>query len=353
MKILLYGETHIIGSGAFFYAKAIKKLGHELFVYDDYNHLLKYKNNILFKIFRRLNKGDILSLDQKKHFFELLKVVKVNRPDIVIILKGLFLSNSNIVRLKKYSKFLVVVNHDDYFSFNRNNYSLRQLEALPVYDFIFVTRVVNINEVKRYNKNVDLLLFSYDSDIHSKHELSFEEIAKYKTDILFVGTFEKNRSELLEKLVKDSNFNLSIYGEQWHKLSKNSILRNYIKSYSGIWMIDMAKAIQVSTITLGFLRKENRDEYTQRTFEIPACGGLFLGEETDFQKSILTENEEAFYFDINNIDDLKNKINFILNNPIISQSVRINGHKKVVSGNFTYECRIRQIVDTYTKFISS
>ena len=227
------------------------------------------------------------------------------------------------------------------------------LEALPAYDFVFVTRLVNINEVKRYNRNVDLLLFSYDSEIHTKHELNSEEIAKYKTDILFIGTFEKNRAKLLENLVKDSKFTLSIYGEQWEKLSKNSILRKYIKSYKGIWMTEMAKAIQVSTITLGFLRKENRDEYTQRTFEIPACGGLLLGEETDFQKSILSENEEAFYFDINNIDDLKNKINFILNNPIISQSVRKNGHKKVVSGNFTYECRIRQIVDTYSKYISS
>jgi spore maturation protein CgeB len=92
----------------------------------------------------------------------------------------------------------------------------------------------------------------------------------------------------------------------------------------------------------------NASSSTQRTFEIPACGGLLLGEKTDFQKSILSENKEAFYFDINNIDDLKNKINFILNNPTISQAVRINGYKKIFQGNFTYECRIRQILDTCT-----
>jgi spore maturation protein CgeB len=352
MKILLYGESHIIGSGAYFYAKAIEKSGYELLRYDDHTCLYKYKNNFFYKAIRKLNKRLVLSYDQKKHFSDFFTFASLHKPDIIIILKGLFLNNENIKHLKRVSKFVIVINHDDYFSLNNNNFNSIQLDALSAYDHVFVTRLVNLDEIKRYNKNVDLLLFSYDSDVHTIHKLESNDFEKYMTDVLFIGTYEKSRAKYLENLISNTNFTLSIYGQQWQKLDKNSILRKCIKSYNGIWMEEMAKAIQVASITLGFLRKENRDEYTQRTFEIPACGGLLLGENTNFQKSILIENTEAFYFDINISNDLEHKINFILNNPEIARNVRIAGNSKIKKGEYNYTDKIKQIIDIYTKRIT-
>lgn len=350
MRIILYGEAQIEGTGAWCYAKNIRQLGHELFLYKNDEGLEMYDHSLFWKIIRRLNGRAIISRHHKKHFDGLLKLAEENKPDIIIILKGIHIGRDDVMALKNHALFVVNINHDDFFSHNKNNRSKRQFESIPAYDYIFTTREVNVGELMPYNKHTEFFMFAYDPDIHFKQSLTAEEQIKYAADVLFVGTYERPRAVMLEHLMENSDFNLAIYGNDWHKLNKKSPLHKYVRSYTGIWMKEMAKAITAAKITLGFLRKENRDEYTQRTFEVPVSGGLFLAERSGFHKTVFEEDKEAVFFDADNLQELKEKIEFLLINKSVADNIREAGHAKVINGKFSYQDRINQLLARYNEY---
>lgn len=350
MRVLLYGETQSKGTGAWCYAQTIRQLGHELLEYSNTMALDPYDHSLAWKAIRKLNQRQVIGFHQRRHAAGLLKLAEEKQPDMVIILKGLHLGKKDIKKLREFSPFVVNVNHDDFFSFNPNNRSRRQFEALPEYDYLFTTRGVNVPELKKYNPRSELFMFAWFPDIHHIPELTGEEEQRFESDVLFIGTYEKARAAMLEKLMKGSTFKLAIYGNDWHHLDRKSFLHQYIKSYRGIWMQDMAKAIRCARITLGFLRKENRDEYTQRSFEIPACGGLLLAERSDFHRQLFRENREAVFFDADNTDELRQKINYLLSHPTEAGKIRMAGHQKIITGNFSYADRIAQLESRFNAF---
>ncbi len=350
VKIILYGEGHIEGTGAWCYAQAIKEMGHEVLLFRDDYKLEQYANSFFWKIIRRLNGRQVLKQHRNAHNKALLDTAAHHNPDIIIILKGLHIGKEDIKKLKRYSPFVVNINHDDFFSLNKNNRSKVQFNAIPVYDYIFTTRQVNVPEVKKYNNRVELFMFSYYPLIHQQFRLSKAASEKYACDVLFIGTYEKHRAALLEKLMTNFNVALAIYGKGWDKLNAVSVLKKYVKSTQGLWMQEMSKAIQAAKITLGFLRKENRDEYTQRSFEIPVSGGVLLAERSNFHQKLFEEGKEAIFFNPADDTELRNKIIWLLENDAEREKIREAGHKKISEGKFTYNDRINQLVERYHEY---
>jgi len=113
---------------------------------------------------------------------------------------------------------------------------------------------------------------------------------------------------------------------------------------------DLCRAIGSAKIALGFLRKENRDEYTQRTFEIPACGGLLLAERTEEHSRLLEEGVEAEFFDINKHDELCQKVSSLLNDPARREEIRRRGTQAIVRGQHTYVDRLHRLFQVYELF---
>src|SRR5262249_28507308 len=147
------------------------------------------------------------------------------------------------------------------------------------YDFVFTTREINVHEVRPLNHKVEFFPFAYFPRIHRPVQIEPSEREHWSNDVVFVGTWEADRCELLEALVRAVPGRYAIWGSQWEKVQRNSPLASLIRRKE-IVMDDMAKAIGGSKISLGFLRKESRDDFTQRTFEIPACNGVLLAERT-------------------------------------------------------------------------
>ena len=240
------------------------------------------------------------------------------------------------------------VNHDDFFSRNKNNVSRFQFEAISLFDRVFVTRRVNIMEIFPFNPNVEFFPFSYDPEIHKRYELTDDDISKYECDVLFIGTYESSRARLLNELVsKNRNVNVIIYGEGWERLDASSKLRSSVRGKKGLWMEEMGKAIQCARITVGFLRKENRDEYTQRSFEVPACFGFLLAENSDFHKELFVENLEAVFFDPFDYKSFEEKIHKYLSDETLRMNIRKSGYEKIRDLKFTYIDRINQILESY------
>ena len=350
MKILLYGENSTEASGAWCYAASIKELEHDFYSYSNDTFLTQYNTSIVWKIIRRLNNRLILEMHRKKHLQGLIQKAVLNKPDIIIILKGLLLGPEDIRLLKEHSRFVVLINHDDFFSKSINSISKLQFNSVPEYDFVFVTKEINIDEISKFNKKVEFFPFAYYPAIHKKHYITTEEEKKFNTDILFIGTYEKERVELMEYLVKHTKYKLTMYGGNWNLLPASSVLQQCNIHHREIIMDEMAKAIQCAKVTLGFLRKSNRDTYTQRTFEIPACGGVLLAERTAFHQQLYVEGIEAEFFDVSQPEELVEKIDRLINNTEYRESIREKGNQKVSVSGFTYKNRIKQITNKSIKF---
>lgn len=346
MRVLIYGECADYGSGAWCYLQTLEQMGIKADWFHPYEGVTQYLRSFFWKGIRKLNVREILKAHLTKHNQLLLQKAKVFEPDIIIILKGLFVEANTIEELKSRGSWVVNINHDDFFSLNPNNRSKVQKQAIPTYDYLFTTREVNVGELFPYNKNVSFFPFAYFPDIHKVIELGEDERNIWRSDVLFIGTWERERARLLEQIVQLFPADYAIYGSQWNNVASDSPLKSYIKNKE-LRGDQMAHAIRYSSMSLGFLRKENRDEYTQRSFEIPACGGLLLAERTLSHQKLYKENEEAVFFDAGNASELCQRIQWLLEDSKTRESIRLAGCARLQAGNHTYKDRINYLIEVY------
>ena len=346
IKVVIYGEANSYGTGAWCYREAFLGQGFEVLVYDSATGLDSYLTKFWWRIHRRLG-GVIPDWIRRAHVLPFLKLCKESVPNVVMVLKGLYLDERDIARIKATGAWVINVNHDDFFSKNRNNWSVIQRSALPVYNYIFTTREVNVDEVLPFNANVEFFPFAYNPSIH--HICCPEAELGAEVDVLFIGTHEESRAVLMEKLVESLPITLEIYGGGWERLRLNSSLKARVKG-AGLWGEDMARAIGAAKVSLGFLRKENRDEYTQRSFEIPVCGGLFLAERTAAHQRFFIEGVEADFFNADSADELIAKVKALLGDKARRESMRVAGRAAVMRQKHTYEDRIRRLMELYKQW---
>ena len=349
MRILLYGECDQYGSGAWCYYDTLKDMGHEVDYYTQFEHLQFYSTNLLYRVIRKVKGGMVLESHRKKHVRGLERKVNDFKPDILIVLKGLLLDKQLIRTFRKAGTWTTLINHDDFFSKFRTNRSKIQWQAVPEYNYVFCTKEVNVKEVKPFNGNVEMFLFAYNPKIHfPPGDLNEKEEKDWTSDVVFVGNSYPERIKQLEYLVQTigSAINLKIYGPNWNKLKRRSSLSPYIQE-KYLLPAEMRKAIFCAKISLGFLCKENRDDYTQRTFEVPACKGVLLAERTERHLTFYQEGKEAEFFDANNYTELTDKVKLLLMNDDHLAGIRNNGFNKVRISGHTYADRIQRLLDLY------
>jgi spore maturation protein CgeB len=238
------------------------------------------------------------------------------------------------------------ISHDDFFSQYRLNTSRVQWAAIPAYDQILTTREVNVDEIRPLNPRVEFFPFAYDPSIHRPVPIPPDETDKWIVDVTFVGTYASQRASLLERLVTAVPARYAVYGGSWHKLRRSSPLRRYVR-FNPVLLDDQAKALGGAKVALGFLRKENRDDYTQRTFEIPACGGLLLAERTERHSALYREGVEAEFFDPDRPDELIDKVSVLLADESRRERIRQAGVAAVSRLPHTYDHRIARVLELY------
>ena len=173
-------------------------------------------------------------------------------------------------------------------------------------------------------------------------ELTTEESRRYDSDVVFAGHYEPDgRLELLCDLVR-AGVRVRLFGPDWNKpIQSHPELRCLmpVKSLRGD---DYTKALCAAKIALCFLSKLNRDTYTRRCFEIPACGVLLLSEHSEDIESLFTEGTEADFF--RDRTELLAKVRFYLSHPDVRRQVAQAGRVRVEADNHDVVSRMRQVV---------
>jgi spore maturation protein CgeB len=93
---------------------------------------------------------------------------------------------------------------------------------------------------------------------------------------------------------------------------------------------------------LGFLSKLNRDDYTYRCFEIPACGSLLLAERTPTLEKIFQENEEAVFF--SSVEEMLEKVLWLRQHPEEITRIAAAGRKRVLTDGHSNYDRAQQFL---------
>ena len=92
-----------------------------------------------------------------------------------------------------------------------------------------------------------------------------------------------------------------------------------------------------------FLSKLNRDTYTRRCFEIPACGKVMLAERTDDLVQFFKEDEEACFF--STTEELVRKAQWLIDNPDIRERIAQAGLRRVWADGHDAETRANMFLE--------
>jgi len=196
-------------------------------------------------------------------------------------------------------------------------------------------------------RHADVLLPYFVPWQHRPVTLSREEILLYGTDVVFVGHYEPDgREECISALI-NAGINVKIWGgEYWNKKVLGDlyyVLAPIIPAYGDQY----AKVLCSSNICLAFLSKLNRDSYTRRCFEIPACGRVMLAERTYDLMNMFKDNEEACFFSSN--EELITKAKWLLENPDIREKIARAGMNRVWADGHDIHSRVNVFLNSIKK----
>jgi spore maturation protein CgeB len=290
VKILLAGAYRY-----FWYeevcAQALEKLGH---------HVLRYRWDRFFK-------GKLGTLQEKWLLGP--SIVWLNRDfvacarscqaDVIFLWRATPIWPATLQALRsKTSALLVAYNNDDPFG-PTHQWALWRyfIQGIPDYDVHFVYRRVNVLEyLSAGARHVEVLMPYYIPELHQPRVLEPADQERYGCDLVFVGHYENDgRVNYLRALVK-SGLKVRLFGGKYWRPKVLGDLAHHFEPVFPAFGEEYVKALIGARICLAFLSRLNRDSYSRRSFEIPACGCLMLSERTSDLTKLYKEDEEAVFF---------------------------------------------------------
>ncbi len=340
LKINQNSKILIIGSRNNFSLESIyfKSFKHLNFKVDFLNIEKSIYNRIIAKIKRHFSELNYKLLRKKLIFFLKKKKTKY---DLIIFFKSIYLDLKTLKKFKSINGSAIYINifPDDPFDIRNPVISNQSfIKTINEFDFFCMwSKKIIKKQKKRLKTKFIYLPFGFDS--LSIPRLNKVSKKKREKEINFIGTFDKNRLNILESI----NIKKKIYGGNWIKLNKTKINNAFFGPH--IYGKDIFKLMNRSAISLNILRKQNYSAHNMRTFEIPANNGLMLTTRSNEQNKFFKENKACFMFSTKK--ELKKKIRFILQNPKKAEKVRKLGNSLV--RKHSYINRVKYLIKKINK----
>jgi len=246
--------------------------------------------------------------------------------DIVWIDKGRWVYPSTLQRIKLLTGPLFVhYTPDPAFSVNTSRHFER---SLPIYDLCITTKRY---EIERYReKGAKRVLFTWqgidDRFVNNAHCGAISGTGR--SGIVFIGHCEKHYRHILTA-VAGRHEDLKIWGDGWERSARRYPgLRSFVKG-GPLWGKDYVIGLASARIGLGLLSKYSLDQFTTRTFEIPASGTLLIAERTAEHQELFEEGIEIECF--SSVDELNDKIAHYSNNETPRARIAERGRQRVLS----------------------
>lgn len=334
MKILYLGTT-AEHSTSLDRARALERLGHEVRSLDPTG--LIGKNRWL----RRLHHRSGFRLLQGRAVRWLDTHLTHATYDVAWINAGEVWGPAALRRIRTRARLLLNYNNDDPFGERDGHFWDMYRRSLPEYDLVCVLREVNVREARSAGaRRVLRVWMSYDPIRHAPLPWSEEDARQWGRPVVFVGTWMPERGPFLTELMQ-RGVPLAVFGNRWEKAPEWPVLRSAWVG-PGLLGTDYVKAIQYAQVCLGLLSKENRDQHTRRSVEIPFIGGLLCAERTEEHLQMYAEDKEAVFWA--NAGECASRCRWLLDHDSERRAIAGAGRSKVMRPGFSNDDAARQIL---------
>jgi spore maturation protein CgeB len=287
----------------------------------------KLKPSFLTRLLFKLKYGvDEFGIYKKIH-----EEVCRNNYDEVLIVQPYNINISTIKRIKeKFPRLKFTALFIDPI-FHWNYFTLNILLGLKLFDKIiyrqpYLERLLNLLSKKSTH------IRCFPGSVYKIKRLLKN---RYIFDVSFIGTFEKQRFEIL-KFLSENKIKVNIFGGGWDHLK---IKNKFFKINGPIYGKKFFRTISQSKINLCFLRSANKDVYNSKVVEILSAGGFMLSEYSKYISKNFKHNKELIFF--KNKQDILKKIKYYTSNGDIREKIKRGAYKKITSGLYGYSDQLK------------
>lgn len=315
------------------WCRALRELGHEVIEFPIKPYFSK---NLLGRLQDRFMVGPAIDRINA----DLLRAVSAAKPDVVLCYRALPLKSDTIRELTTTmanAGLVVCYNNDNAFGELGNKAYWRLFKkAIPQYDLHLVYRD---SDVPHLGPDVSshILHPHYLPWLHRC--LSKDEIIEWQSDICFLGHFEPDRRQHeLNFLMNHVSAKYRLHGSFWAENSQGMAWKGM--DTSELQGEDYVRALNGSKIALVFFSTWNKDTFTRRVFEIPACGTMMLSQRTETMQTLYQEDKEAVYF--SGADELVDKARYYLTHDAARHAIIEAARTRCMNSGYDIYSRMRQ-----------
>jgi glycosyltransferase involved in cell wall biosynthesis len=280
------------------------------------------------------------------------------RPDVIFIWRGTIVDAGTVAGLRRATgAMLVSYNNDDPFSWRHQRLPRhherswrRYLDAVPSYDVHFVYRPINVTELKEAGARVAHVLKPYFvPHLHRPVVLSEDERARFQSTAVFAGHFEDDGRAACIRALAEAGIDVRVFGgDGWRQALQGVEAR--VGPFAPALGEDYARALCGATAGLCFLSRLNRDSYTRRCFEIPACGTVLVSERTDDLAAMFRDGDEAVLFSTR--DELVEKVRWLAGDDAAARRIAAAGLDRVHRDRHSVDGRAQEWLDVVTAHLA-
>ena len=269
-------------------------------------------------------------------------------PDIIWIEKGNMIKPTTLSDLRKQFTRAVIASYSEDDMFNPVNRTIAYVRGLRHYHIVFITKSYNANPSELPSLGAHVCQFvdkAFDPEQHRPIPITNEERETFGSDIGFIGTYapERGRDVLF---LAENGLSIRVWGNGWD-VFKGAHPNLRIERQALINRPDdlkYTKGIIATKINLGFLRKANRDLQTDRSVEIPACGGFMLAEKSTEHTRLFSDGKEAVFY--NDKHELLHKAKKYLSDPTARKAIAQAGRKRCVDADYSHDNRMAFMINS-------
>jgi hypothetical protein len=212
-------------------------------------------------------------------------------------------------------------------------------DALGRYDHVFSPRQANLDDLRQASRaTVHYLPFAYDPEVHFAEAPSTPEDAeRYDADVMLAGGADQDRVAVVAAL-KAAGLDVAVYGGYWDSFAETAALARGRLDAEGL-----RRATAAARVSLGLVRRANRDGHAMRSFEVPAMGGCLLAEDTSEHRALFGPSGDAVLY-FATADQAVAEATRLLADEHLRERLARRARAVVTGGGHTYRDRLMTVL---------
>lgn len=266
-------------------------------------------------------------------------------PDVVLMYLGHHYTAETIAALSRLS-FVSLFHSDDPFGPRKGHPRYRLLHAaLPHYQGAHFYRQVTTDDALAEGvRRAELLLDFY------RPWVDYPRPSVPEHEAVFIGHHEPGfRIDCITRGVR-AGLPIQVYSHEsvWRRsLPRDVASRSPVRP--GLYGDAYREKLSRAKVSLCFLSRWNRDVYTRRVFEIPACGGFLFCERSAFMETLYEDQKEAVFF--SSSDEFVDKLRYYLTHEAERRAIATAGRERLLRSGHDIHTRLHRWASTLGRWI--